>query len=113
FTRVGGYIFITRMKRIPPRAEAALNAVPAAVLTTLVAPAAVTGGFDVSITMAIALVLGLRIGLLPMLAAGWLVVTTLRHFLGCSGRSPFRATLSLCRPTAAAGVSRAFRRDRR
>ncbi|MGQ3209769.1 MAG: AzlD family protein [Shinella sp.] len=81
-TRVGGYVFITRMKRIPPRAEAALNAVPAAVLTTLVAPAAVTGGLDVSLTMAIALLVGLRLSLLPMLGIGWIVVMVLRHFIG-------------------------------
>ena len=81
-TRIGGYVFITRMKRIPPRAEAALNAVPAAVLTTLVAPAAVTGGFDVSVTMAIAFLLGLRLSLLPVLAIGWVVVMVLRQFIG-------------------------------
>lgn len=81
-TRIGGYVFITRMKRIPPRAEAALNAVPAAVLTTLVAPAAVAGGLDVSLTMAVAFLAGLRISLLPMLAVGWIVVMTLRHLIG-------------------------------
>lgn len=81
-TRVGGYVFITRMKRIPPRAEAALNAVPAAVLTTLVAPAAVTGGLDVSLTMAIAFLVGLRLSLLPMLGIGWIVVMVLRHVIG-------------------------------
>ncbi|MEW9614812.1 AzlD family protein [Shinella sp. S4-D37] len=81
-TRVGGYVFITRMKRIPPRAEAALNAVPAAVLTTLVAPAAVTGGFDVSLTMAVAFLIGLRLSLLPVLAIGWAVVMVLRHVIG-------------------------------
>lgn len=81
-TRVGGYVFITRMKRIPPRAEAALNAVPAAVLTTLVAPAAVTGGLDVSLTMAVALLLGLRLSLLPVLAIGWVVVMVLRQVIG-------------------------------
>ncbi|WP_439627830.1 AzlD family protein [Shinella sp.] len=81
-TRIGGYVFITRMKRIPPRVEAALNAVPAAVLTTLVAPAAVTGGLDVSLTLLVALVVGLRLSVLPMLAIGWIVVMTLRHFIG-------------------------------
>ncbi|MCQ4630745.1 MULTISPECIES: AzlD family protein [Shinella] len=81
-TRIGGYVFITRMKRIPPRVEAALNAVPAAVLTTLVAPAAVTGGLDVSLTLLVALVVGLRLSVLPMLAIGWIVVMTLRHVIG-------------------------------
>lgn len=80
-TRFGGYVLITRMKRIPPRVEAALNAVPAAVLTTLVAPAAVTGGLDVSLALAAALLVGLRLGVLPMLAAGWVVVMTLRHLI--------------------------------
>lgn len=81
-TRIGGYVLITRLKSIPPRMEAALNAVPAAVLTTLVAPAAVTGGFDVSLTMAIAFLVGLRLALLPMLAIGWIVVMALRHLIG-------------------------------
>jgi len=81
-TRFGGYVLITRMKRIPPRVEAALNAVPAAVLTTLVAPAAVTGGLDVSLALVAALLVGLRLGVLPMLAAGWVVVMTLRHLIG-------------------------------
>lgn len=81
-TRIGGYLLIMRMKRIPPRAEAALNAVPAAVLTTLVAPAAVTGGLDVTLTMAVAFLVGLRISLLPMLAVGWIVVMILRHVIG-------------------------------
>ncbi|MCJ8148608.1 AzlD family protein [Shinella sp. H4-D48] len=80
-TRVGGYVFITRMKRIPPRAEAALNAVPAAVLTTLVAPAAITGGWDVSLTMAIAFLVGLRLSLLPMLGVCWIVVMVIRHLI--------------------------------
>ncbi|MFC3075630.1 AzlD family protein [Shinella pollutisoli] len=81
-TRFGGYVLITRMKRIPPRVEAALNAVPAAVLTTLVAPSAVTGGLDVSLTLVAALLVGLRLGVLPMLAAGWVVVMILRHLIG-------------------------------
>ena len=46
-TRIGGHLVISRFEHIHPRVEAGLNAVPAAVLTTLVAPAAVdcrTGG---------------------------------------------------------------------
>jgi len=43
-TRIGGHLVLSRFKRIPPRIDAALNAVPAAVLTTLVAPAAVSNG---------------------------------------------------------------------
>ncbi|MBB4063570.1 AzlD family protein [Gellertiella hungarica] len=78
-TRIGGYFLITRMKTIPPRLDAALNAVPAAVLTTLVAPNFYAGGPELKIAMAVALVVGLRFNVLTMLAAGWVVVMALRH----------------------------------
>ncbi|CAD7023610.1 AzlD family protein [Pseudorhizobium endolithicum] len=81
-TRVGGYVLITRMKSIPPRVEAALNAVPAAVLTTLVAPAFFTGGWDVKIAMLVALAVALRFPGLVMLAAGWVAVMVCRHLFG-------------------------------
>ncbi|MDL2397573.1 AzlD family protein [Rhizobium mayense] len=81
-TRIGGYILITKMTRIPPRVEAALNAVPAAVLTTLVAPAFFIGGWDTKVAMAVALVVGLRFSPTYMLIAGWVVVMAWRHFAG-------------------------------
>jgi uncharacterized membrane protein len=81
-TRIGGYVLITRMKSIPPRMEQALNAVPAAVLTTLVAPAFFTGGWDVKIAMGLALVAGLRYPGLLMLGAGWAAAMICRHLLG-------------------------------
>lgn len=79
-TRVGGYVLMTRMKSIPPRVEAGLNAVPVAVLTTLVAPAFFEGGYDVKLGMVIALIVGLRFPGLIMLFAGWVLVVALRHF---------------------------------
>ncbi len=81
-TRIGGYVLITRMKTIPPRLDAALNAVPAAVLTTLVAPNFYAGGPEVKIAMAAAFLVGLRFKVLPMLAIGWIVVMALRHGAG-------------------------------
>ncbi|AVA22080.1 AzlD family protein [Rhizobium sp. CB3171] len=81
-TRIGGYILITKMTRIPPRVEAALNAVPAAVLTTLVAPAFFIGGWDTKVAMAAALVVGLRFSPTFMLIAGWIVVMIWRHLAG-------------------------------
>jgi uncharacterized membrane protein len=78
-TRVGGYVLITRMDRIPPRMEAALNAVPAAVLTTLVAPAFFSGGLDTKIALAVALVVGLRFSPTAMLVVGWVVLMAWRH----------------------------------
>lgn len=80
FTRVGGYVLMTRMKSIPPRVEAGLNAVPVAVLTTLVAPAFFEGGYEVKIALIFALIVGLRFPGLIMLASGWALVVAMRYF---------------------------------
>ncbi|AHF84821.1 membrane protein [Rhizobium leguminosarum bv. trifolii WSM1689] len=81
-TRIGGYILITRMKSIPPRMEAALNAVPAAVLTTLVAPSFFIGGWESKLALIAALFIGLRFTHTWMLVAAWIVVMTWRHTIG-------------------------------
>lgn len=80
-TRIGGYLLIKRFKTIPPRMEAGLNAVPAAVLTTLVAPAALTGGIETAIALVVALVAGFRISGLSLIAVGWAVAMLIRNFL--------------------------------
>jgi uncharacterized membrane protein len=80
-TRIGGYLLVSRMKNIPPRMEAALNAVPAAVLTSLVAPAFFSGGYDTQIAMAVAAVIALRNTGLPMLLGGWAVAMVIRHLV--------------------------------
>lgn len=80
FTRVGGYVLMTRMKTIPPRMGAGLNAVPVAVLTTLVAPAFFEGGYEVKIGIVFALIIGLRFPGLIMLVSGWALVVALRYF---------------------------------
>ena len=81
-TRIGGYILIVKMTRIPPRVEAALNAVPPAVLTTLVAPAFFIGGWDTRVAMLAALLVGLRYPSTYMLVAGWIVVMAWRRSIG-------------------------------
>ena len=43
-SRIGGHLVLSRFDKIHPRVEQGLNAVPAAVLTTLVAPAAYSAG---------------------------------------------------------------------
>ncbi|MBO3760822.1 AzlD family protein [Ciceribacter sp. L1K22] len=78
-TRIGGHLVISRMKTIPPRLEAALNAVPAAVLTTLVAPAFFAGGWDVKVAMTAAFLVGLRFSAIPLLVAGWVTVMIMRY----------------------------------
>lgn len=80
-TRIGGYVLVKRLKTMPPRLEAALNAVPAAVLTTLVAPAFFAGSMDIKVAMAVSLLVGLRFSAIPMLVAGWVVLMLLRQFL--------------------------------
>lgn len=80
-TRIGGYLLMTRLKSIPPRVEAGLNAVPVAVLTTLVAPTFFDGGYEVKAGMILAMIVGLRFPGLAMLFAGWLLVVTTRHFI--------------------------------
>jgi uncharacterized membrane protein len=77
--RAGGYVLIRSLKTIPPRMEAALNAVPAAVLSALVAPSFVFGGIDVTLTLIVALLIGLRVSSLPMLLAAWAFVVAFRH----------------------------------
>lgn len=81
-TRIGGHLVISRFERIHPRVEAGLNAVPAAVLTTLVAPAAMSAGPAELAALVVAAVIGLRGGLMTMFLAGAAVLIAMRHFLG-------------------------------
>ena len=80
-TRIGGYVLITRMTRIPPRLEAALNAVPAAVLTTLMAPTFFNGGLDVKLALVIACLTGLYLPPSVMLVTGWVAVMLWRQLI--------------------------------
>ncbi|AKH99615.1 putative membrane protein [Hoeflea sp. IMCC20628] len=77
-TRVGGYLVLSRFKRVPRRVDAALNAVPAAVLTTLVVPAAVFQGTAETLTLLVCLVIGLRLPMMGMFFIGWAVIVALR-----------------------------------
>ncbi len=82
-TRVGGHLVLSRFKTIHPRVEAGLNAVPAAVLTTLVAPAAVSGGpAEIASLIVAAAVATFVSGLMPMFFAGAVVLIALRNLLG-------------------------------
>ncbi|AJY47649.1 AzlD family protein [Martelella endophytica] len=81
-TRIGGYLLLSVVSDIPPRAEAALNAIPAAVLTTLVAPAFYATGWEGKLAIAAALLVGLRYkSPLPMIAVGWVIVMVCRRFI--------------------------------
>lgn len=81
-TRIGGYLVLSRFERINPRVEAGLNAVPAAVLTTLVAPAALSAGPAELIALAVAGLVALRGGMMSMFLAGAAVLIAMRYMIG-------------------------------
>jgi uncharacterized membrane protein len=80
-TRVGGHLVISRFERVHPRVEAGLNAVPAAVLTTLVAPAVLGAGPAEWAALIVAGAVSLRGGLLSMFLAGAAVLILARQFV--------------------------------
>lgn len=81
-TRIGGHLVVSRFHRLHPRVEAALDAVPAAVLTTIVAPAVVTGGPAELVALGVAGLVGWRLSLLPMFLAGAAVLVAARALIG-------------------------------
>ena len=81
-TRIGGHLILSRFQTVHPRVEAALNAVPAAVLTTLVAPAMLNAGPAEWIAVIVAGLAALRTGLLTMFLVGTAVLIALRQFMG-------------------------------
>jgi uncharacterized membrane protein len=81
-TRIGGHLVLSRFDHIHPRVEAGLNAVPAAVLTTLVAPAVLSAGPAELAALAVAGVVALRGGMMSMFLQGAAVLIALRYFIG-------------------------------
>lgn len=81
-TRAGGYVILSRFKRIHPRVNAALNAVPAAVLTTLVAPSLLNSGPAEILALCATGLLCLRTSLMPAFLAGTAMLIALRHVGG-------------------------------
>lgn len=80
-TRIGGHLVLSRFETIHPRVEAALNAVPAAVLTTLVAPSMLTAGPAEWAALIVGGTVALRGGLMTMFLAGAAVLIVLRQFM--------------------------------
>lgn len=81
-TRVGGHLVISRFESIHPRVEAGLNAVPAAVLTTLVAPELLNAGPAEWAALVVAGAVSLRGGLMSMFLIGAAVLIVARQFVG-------------------------------
>ena len=80
-TRVGGHLVLSRFETIHSRVEAGLNAVPAAVLTTLVAPAALGAGPAEWAALIVAGLVALRGGLMAMFLTGAVVLILARQFV--------------------------------
>jgi uncharacterized membrane protein len=81
-TRIGGHLVLSRLGRVHPRVEAGLNAVPAAVLSTLVAPAAVSAGPAELLALIAGGLAALRGGTMLVLIFGGGTLILARHFLG-------------------------------
>jgi uncharacterized membrane protein len=79
-TRVGGHLILSRFDRIHYRVEAGLNAVPAAVLTTLVAPPAFTNSWQEFTTLLFCGLIATRLSMMPMFFAGAAFIILLRYF---------------------------------
>lgn len=80
-TRFGGHVVLSRFKRINPRLEAALDAVPAAVITALVAPAMFLTGPAEFIGAAAAVLLSYRFSMLWVTVTATALVALLRLVL--------------------------------
>ena len=78
-TRIGGHLVLSRFDRVHPRVEVALNAVPAAVLTTLVAPAIATANWRGVVALVFAGLVSLRFNALTMFLAGAAMIILLRQ----------------------------------
>ncbi|HEY6631501.1 MAG TPA: AzlD family protein [Rhizobiaceae bacterium] len=81
-TRVGGHLVLSRFETVHPRVEAGLNAVPAAVLTTLVAPAALTAGPVEWAALIVAALMSLRFGMLALFLVSAAVLVAGRQIFG-------------------------------
>lgn len=80
-TRIGGHLVLSRFEHIHPRVEAGLNAVPAAVLTTIIAPVVINPDPIELTGLVVAGLVALRWSALPMFLAGAVTVVALRYFV--------------------------------
>ena len=78
FNRLAGHYILVWFEPIHYRVEAALEAVPMAVMVTLVVPAALTGGWVEWVSLAIAMVLMTRVPFVVAVIGAMAVLLTLR-----------------------------------
>ena len=80
-TRSLGYFIVAQFGTLHPRVMAALDAVPAAVITTIVLPPVINGGIAERVTFVVAVLLSLRLSMPVTLAISIAVLAVLRAFL--------------------------------
>ncbi len=80
-TRIGGHVILSRFGSTHHRVEAALVAVPTAVLTGLVAPSLLTNGPAEALAILFAGAIALRASLMISVAAGLVSLMVLRFAL--------------------------------
>ena len=76
--RIGGALVLARFERLNPRVEAALEAVPAAVMTAIVAPVALASGPAETIAVVATTLAALRLSIMPTLVIAAATVSVLR-----------------------------------
>ncbi len=77
-TRIGGWLVLSRFDKLHPRVEAALEAVPAAVMTTLIAPPALTNGPAEFAAILATIAASYRLNVIGAIAAGMAVLIVVR-----------------------------------
>lgn len=77
-TRIGGYLVLARFDNIPAPVQAGLEAVPAAVITTLVVPPAIAAGPAEMITLVVAAIACFRLQPILVIVLGLAILVGLR-----------------------------------
>jgi len=80
-TRIGGHLILSRFGKINHRLEAALDAVPTAVLAALVAPSLISKGLAETGAVLIAVLIASRFSMIPTVLIGLASVVLLRQVL--------------------------------
>lgn len=79
-TRIGGHLILSRFSAIHPRLEAGLEAVPMAVIATLVVPPAFTHGLAEALAIAIVCIAALRLNTISVVLLGLAALVGARSF---------------------------------
>ncbi|MEO0498475.1 MAG: AzlD domain-containing protein [Pseudomonadota bacterium] len=80
--RMAGHYVLRRFEPIPYRVEAALEAVPVAVITAIILPAAIDGGWMERLVLVVAMLLGVRFSFLVAGGLSLVLLIVLRSVFG-------------------------------